>query len=129
MSTTTPKWITIYVWVVTAMTFMFSILAYVNPGMQFGGWEALDAAGALSLGGPMGLYIARNLATGVIGLFALLKKNSAMIQLYLVMRTATELMDLIHALSSGGGMQAAAFPLIMLVIDVFALMQTMKKEG
>ncbi|MEL6193172.1 MAG: hypothetical protein AAFR66_14035 [Bacteroidota bacterium] len=126
---TTPKWITIYVWVVTAMTFMFSILAYVNPGMQFGGWEALDAAGALSLGGPMGLYIARNLATGVIGLFALLKKNNAMIQLYLVMRTATELMDLIHALSSGGGMQAAAFPLIMLVIDVFALMQTMKKEG
>ena len=66
-----PNWIRIYLAVVTLMALAFSILAYVNPAMQFGAWETLSAAGAASLAGPMGLYIARNLATVAVGAFAL----------------------------------------------------------
>jgi hypothetical protein len=65
-----PKWIKIYLTVVTLMAFAFSLLAYFNPSVQFATWSTLSAAGATALVGPMGLYIARNLATVVVGAFA-----------------------------------------------------------
>jgi len=127
MTPTIPKWIPIYLWIVTAMTFGFSLLAYFKPELQFGGWETLNQAGALSLIGPLGLYVARNLATAIMGLYALVNKSTAMIKLFLVMRIATESMDLIHALV-GGTIEGAAFPLVMLVIEILAFVQILKAE-
>jgi len=118
-NTTYPNWIRIYLWIVTIMALMFSLLAYFKPDLQFGTWEALSAGGALSLAGPLGLYVSRNLATALMGIYTLTQKSTAMIKAYLVLRIVTDGMDAIHNFI-GGNMPIAIFAIVMLLIEVFA---------
>ncbi len=126
-SSETPKWITIYLWITTAMALMFSLLAYFKPDIQFGAWEALTAGGALSLAGPLGLYISRNLATVIVGVFALTRKSLPMITVLLVLRLATDGLDFIHNVLAGS-IQGGIFALVMFVIEVVALVMVVKKN-
>ena len=84
-SNSAPKWITIYLWVTFVITLGASLTAYFMPNALLGTWEALPAAGALSLAGPLGLFVSRNMATAVVTLFGLLQKNIAMIKLVLLL--------------------------------------------
>jgi len=125
-STTAPKWITIYLWIATAMATMFSILAYFKPDLQFGTWEALSAGGALSLAGPLGLYISRNLATAIAGVYALTSKSVQMIKMLLLLRIITDGLDFFHNAISGN-MQGGAFAIVMFIIEVFAFIKLKDK--
>ena len=118
-NSTNPKWVNIYLWIVTGLAGMFSILAYIKPDLQFGTWEALGASGALNLDGPLGLYIARNLATALMGIYALTRKSNAMIELLLVLRISTDALDGFHNLIAGN-MPSAAFAIVMLLIEIYA---------
>lgn len=121
----TPKWVVIYLWIATVLATMFSLLAYFKPDVQFGAWEALSAAGATSLAGPLGLYIARNLATAISGFYALTQKSFPMIKLLLVLRLVTDGLDFAHN-ASAGNMQGGAFALVMFLIEAFALFKLSK---
>ena len=117
---TYPYWINIYLWIATIMALMFSLLAYFKPEIQFGTWEALSATGALSLAGPIGLYVSRNIATALVGIYALTQKSVDMIKIYIILRIITDGVDAIHNLI-GGNMQGVGFAAIMFLIEVYAL--------
>ncbi|MEM6804311.1 MAG: hypothetical protein AAF696_23115 [Bacteroidota bacterium] len=118
--TTVPKWVTIYLWVTVAITLGASIAGYLAPDALFGGWEALSAGGALSLAGPVGLFISRNLGTAIVGIYSLTQKNTSMIKLYLILRVAEDGIDFIHNIIAGN-MQVAIMAIVMCAIEIFAL--------
>lgn len=117
-----PKWVTIYLWITTIMALMFSLLAYFKPEIQFGTWGALAANAALSLGGPLGLYISRNLATVVVGLFVLTNKSTTSIRILLILRLLTDGLDFVHNIIAGS-IEGGAFAGVMFAIEVIALLK------
>jgi hypothetical protein len=108
MNSSMPKWITIYLWVVAVMALVFSVMGYIKPEIQFSTWQAFGQAGALSIIGPLGLYLARNIATVAVCVFALLKPGIAIFQAAFVLRAVTDLLD---------------FALVMFLIEAFALIK------
>lgn len=118
-STSIPKWITIYLWITFIITLGASLAAYFKPDALLGTWEALPAAGALSLAGPLGLFVSRNMATAVVTLFGLLQKNASMIKLVLLLRLVSDGLDLVNNLIAGN-MQVAIMGGVMCLIEIFA---------
>jgi hypothetical protein len=124
MTTThkTPKWITGYLWFTAALTALFCILSYVSPGMLLKDWPAFSAAGALSLAGPLGLYLARNVATFFVTVFSLTDKSIGALKALLILRLVSDTFDCIHNFI-GGNIPVAVFGLVMAIIEIFALMK------
>lgn len=118
-STTTPKWITIYLWITALITLGASLAGYFKPDALLGTWEALTAGGALSLAGPLGLFVSRNMATAVVTVFALLKDNAAMIKLVLLLRIVSDGLDMVNNLIAGN-MPVAIMGGVMCLIEIFA---------
>lgn len=119
-TSTPPRWARIYVLVTSLMAAMFSLLAYAKPEVQFATWPVLTTAGALSLAGPLGLYVARNLATVAVGLFGFVDNSRAALSAALILRAATDGLDAVHNLM-GGNPPGVGFALVMCVVDVAAL--------
>ncbi len=118
-NTTIPRWIIIYLWVTAFITLGASLAGYFKPDALLGTWEALSAAGALSLAGPLGLFVSRNFATAVVTIFALLKSNASMIKLVLLLRIVSDGLDLVNNLIAGN-MPVAIMGGIMCLIEIFA---------
>lgn len=118
-STAAPTWITIYLWVTFFITFGASLAGYFKPDALLGTWEALPAAGALSLAGPLGLFLSRNVATAAVTLFGLLQNNAAMIKIVLLLRIVSDGLDLVNN-SIAGNMAVAIMGGVMCAIEVFA---------
>ncbi len=124
-STTTPKWITIYLWITAFITLGASLAGYFKPDALLATWPALDAPGALSLAGPLGLFVARNMATAAVTIYALLQKNVSMIKIVLLLRIVSDGLDLVNNLSAGN-MQVAIMGGVMCLIEIFAFVQLSK---
>ena len=120
VETNVPRWVTIYLWITVAMAAAFSLLAYVKPDAQFSSWPALSAAGALSLAGPLGVYIARNLATAVAIAVALGTRQLAAVQVAVVLRLVTDGLDAVHN-AAAGNFPGAGFAAVMAGIELLAL--------
>ena len=118
-TTSIPKWITIYLWFTAILTIAFSLMGYFKPEGLFATWPALATAGTLSLAGPVGLFVARNLGTAAVNIFALLQKNASMIKLVLLLRMVTDGFDCINNLIAGN-MPIAIFGGVMCLIEIFA---------
>ena len=118
-NSTTPKWIIIYLWVTAFITLGASLAGYFKPDALLGTWEALPAAGALSLAGPLGLFVSRNMATAVVTIFGLVQKNASMIKLILLLRIVSDGLDLVNNLIAGN-MQVAIMGGVMCLIEIFA---------
>ncbi len=114
-----PKWITIYLWITFFITLGASLAGYFKPDALLGTWQALPAAGALSLAGPLGLFVSRNMATAVVTLFGLLQKNTSMIKIVLLLRIVSDGLDLVNNLIAGN-MQVAIMGGVMCLIEIFA---------
>lgn len=117
--TTTPKWIPIYLWITFVITLGASLSGYFKPDALLGTWEALPAAGALSLAGPLGLFVSRNMATAFVTAFALVKKNSSMLMVVLLLRIVSDGLDLVNNLIAGD-MAVAGMAGVMSLIEIFA---------
>lgn len=117
-----PKWINIYLWITIIISLVFSVLAYAQPEIQFGTWQAFNNEGSLSLAGPLGNYIARNFAIVAVGAFALSMKSLDAIRLFLVLRIVTDAFDAAHNFI-GGNSQMAWIALVMLIIEVAAMVK------
>lgn len=114
-----PRWIKIYLWITAFITISASLAGYFKPDALLKTWEALLAAGALSLAGPLGLFLSRNVATAVVTAFALVKNNSSMIKLVLLLRIVSDGLDLINNLIAGN-MPVAIMGGVMCLIEIFA---------
>ena len=118
-TTTVPKWITIYLWITFFITLGASLSGYFMPDALLGTWEALPAAGALSLAGPLGLFVSRNMATAVVTLFGLLQKNASMIKIVLLLRLVSDGLDCVNNIIAGN-MPVAIMGGVMCLIEIFA---------
>ena len=125
--TTTPKWIKIYLWITFVITLGASLAGYFKPDALLGTWEAVSAGGALSLAGPLGLFLSRNMATAVVTIFALVKNNAAMIKIVLVLRIVSDGLDLVNNLIADN-MQVAIMGGVMCLIEIFAFVTMSKKQ-
>lgn len=121
-STATPKWITIYLWITFVITLGASLSGYFMPEALLGTWEALPAAGALSLAGPLGLFLSRNVGTAVVTAFALVRNNVSMIMVVLLLRIVSDGLDLVNNLIAGN-IAVAAMGGVMCLIEIFAFMK------
>lgn len=118
-STATPKWIIIYLWITFIITLGASLSGYFKPDALLGTWEALPAAGALSLAGPLGLFVSRNMATAVVTAFALVKNNASMIKIVLLLRIVSDGLDCVNNIIAGN-MPVAIMGGVMCLIEIFA---------
>ena len=116
---TTPKWITVYLWATFVITLAASLSAYFKPDALLSNWEAITATGAISLAGPLGLFVSRNMATAAVTLFSLLQKNASMIKVVLLLRVVSDGLDLVNNLIAGN-MPVAIMGGIMCAIEIFA---------
>jgi len=117
-----PKWITIYLWVTALITLGASLAGYFKPDALLGTWEAVGAAGALSLAGPLGLFVSRNFATLAVTVFALVKKSASMIKIVLLLRIVSDGLDLVNNLIAGN-MPVAIMGGVMCLIEIFAFIK------
>ena len=124
---TTPKWITIYLWITFVITLGASLTGYFKPDALLGTWEAISSAGALSLAGPLGLFLSRNMATAVVTFFALVKKNTIMIQIVLLLRILSDGLDLVNNLIAAN-LQVAIMGGVMCLIEIFAFVVISKNK-
>lgn len=121
----TPKWIIIYLWLTAVITVGACIAGYFMPDSLLATWPALKAVGALSLAGPLGLFLSRNVATAVVTVFSLVKKNSDMIKIVLILRIFSDGFDLINNLIADN-MQVAIMGGIMCLIEIIAFVKMSK---
>lgn len=126
LTTTSPKWITIYLWITALITLGASLAGYFKPDALLGDWEAISATGALSLAGPLGLFVSRNFATAVVTVFALVKNNVSMIKIVLLLRIVSDGLDLVNNLIAGN-MPVAIMGGAMCLIEIFAFISLSKK--
>jgi len=119
---TVPKWIIAYLWIITIITFMLSMLAYINPAIQFPGFAEI---GALSLAGPLGFFVARNVATGVTTAFALINGTVNALMTAFVLRAVTDGMDFVHSVIVGN-FPLAIFAFALCAIEIIALIKLKK---
>lgn len=124
-SNSIPKWITLYLWITFFITLGASLAAYFMPEALLGTWEALPAAGALSLAGPLGLFVSRNMATAVVTIFGLLQKNVSMIKIVLLLRIVSDGLDFVNNLIAGN-MPVAIMGAVMCLIEIFAFIRINK---
>lgn len=118
-TTTTPKWIKIYLWITAIITLSASLAGYLKPDALLGNWEALTAVGSISLAGPLGLFLSRNMATAAVTVFSLLKNNTAMIKIVLILRIVSDGLDLVNNLLANN-MQVAIIGGVMCLIEIYA---------
>lgn len=119
LTTESPKWVGIYLWVTAFITLGASLAGYFMPDALLGGWEAISAAGALSLAGPLGLFVSRNFATLAVTVFALVQNNASMIKVVLVLRIVSDGLDLVNNLIAGN-MPVAIMGGVMCLIQIYA---------
>lgn len=118
-TSSTPKWIIIYLWLTAVITIGACVAGYFMPDALLATWPALEAVGALSLAGPLGLFLSRNVATAVVTVFSLIKKNVAMIKIVLLLRIFSDGFDLINNLIADN-MQVAIMGGVMCLIEIIA---------
>lgn len=118
-TSSTPKWIIIYLWLTAVITIGACVAGYFMPDALLATWPALEAVGALSLAGPLGLFLSRNVATAVVTVFSLIKKNAAMIKIVLLLRIFSDGFDLINNLIADN-MQVAIMGGVMCLIEIIA---------
>jgi hypothetical protein len=93
-----PTWILIWSFVIAMLPLSFSIQGYLDPVSHF---PEAAGAGASIYGGPIGLYLARNLASVVITLFALARRSRSMLIIVLMLRAVTDIFDVINNAIAG----------------------------
>jgi hypothetical protein len=104
-----PVWVLIIGGLFVLAPLAFSIMGYMNPSAQF---ASLSGA-ALSLAGPLGLYLSRNIATGLVMAVALFKREPGMLLSAFLLRLFTDILDIVNTVAGGGG-----FPVPFLVFVV-----------
>ena len=102
-----PTWVAIYAVIAGIIPILFAIFALINPDLFDG-----------SLGSSKGLYIVRNVATGLLMFSAIALASRAMIFTALLLRMITDIGDSVVLLSAG---MVIALPIVVPLITVSAV--------
>jgi len=93
-----PVWIFVWVTVIGLLPLCFGLMGYLNPAAMFGE----EATSSMAMyGGPIGLYVGRDMASVVITFFALSQRSAAMLIVALLLRISTDAFDVINNLIAG----------------------------
>ena len=112
-----PKWIIAYLWFVTIMTIVFTIVGYLMPDIYSITWQNTEEAS-----GTLSLYISRNIAIVAVYLFALYNQKLRVFKAVFVLRGVIDLMDFFQD-AINGNMIAMIVPLALFLIDIYALIK------
>lgn len=112
-----PKWIIAYLWFVTIMTIVFTIVGYLMPDIYSVTWLSPEETS-----GTLNLYISRNIAIVVVYLFALYNRKLRVFKAVFVLRGVIDLMDFSQD-AINGNMIAMIVPLALFLIDIYALIK------
>ena len=112
-----PKWIIAYLWFFTIMTIVFTIVGYLMPDIHSVTWENSE-----EISGPLSLYLSRNIAIVAVYLFALFNQRLKVFKTVFILRGVIDLMDFFQD-AINGNMIAMIVPLILLLIDIYALIK------
>ncbi len=96
-----PTWIMVWTFLMMLLPLGFSILGYVDPASHDHFSEEAVAEGAAMYGGPIGLYIARNMASFIVTALAWAKRSAPMIIVVSLLRASTDVFDVIHDTIAG----------------------------
>lgn len=112
-----PKWIIAYLWFVTIMTIVFTIVGYLMPDIYSVTWLNPEKTS-----GTLSLYISRNIAIVAVYLFALYNQKLRVFKAVFVLRGVIDLMDFSQD-AINGNMIAMIVPLALFLIDIYALIK------
>ncbi len=120
MKAVIPKWIIVYLWFVTIMTIIYTIIGYVMPDVHYIAGQNLGEGDPWT--GPLSLYLSRNIAIILVYLFALYDRRLKVLKTVFILRGVVDLMDFLQDALSGN-MIAMIIPLAMCLIDIYALIK------
>lgn len=119
------KWITGCLWLLTGLTAIVSYLGYAFPD-TFSGWLFTGTASTLTLTDPLGLYLARNVATVAMSSFALSSRSVTAYMCVFILLVVTDGLNVLHFALDGKFMTASIF-LDFFIIETVALKQLSKQ--
>lgn len=112
-----PKWIIAYLWFVTIMTIVFTIVGYLMPDIHSVTWQNPEETSE-----TLSLYISRNIVIVAVYLFALYNQKLRVFKAIFVLRGVIDLMDFFQD-AINGNMIAMIIPLALFLIDIYALIK------
>ena len=112
-----PKWIIAYLWFVTIMTIVFTIVGYLMPDIHSVTWENSE-----QISGPLSLYLSRNIAIVAVYLFALFNQRLKVSKTVFILRGVIDCMDFTQD-AINGNMIAMIIPLALFLIDIYTLIK------
>jgi hypothetical protein len=115
-----PKWIIVYLWFITIMTILFTMIGYFIPDVHI----ITDKPTGV-INGTLNLYISRNVAIIVIYLFALFSNRLIVFKTVFILRGVIDLIDLFQDVANSNFFELP-FPFILLIIDIYVLAKLYK---
>jgi hypothetical protein len=110
-----PKWIIIYLWILVLLTITFTFTAFLMPDILINTGKYVGESNV-----PLNLYLSRNIAIIVVYLFALFSQRIIVFKAVFILRGVIDLIDLLQDVVYGNIFELP-FPLILLILDIFAL--------
>ncbi len=98
MNNKIPTWIMIWALLMALLPLGFVAIAYLNPAYYGEEWAASSVS---RFGGVFGNYVARNMASGLIMLFALSQRSAPMLIIAFLMRIFSDVFDTLHNYVAG----------------------------
>lgn len=120
MKVTIPKWIIIYLWFLTIMTILFTMIGYFMPDIYTTtGHNLSESTNTLNM------YLSRNVAIIVLYLFALFYERIIVFKAVFVLHGVINVLELFKDTYAGNFLELP-FILILLIIDIYALVTLYK---
>ena len=107
-----PVWILVIAGLFVLAPLASSIMGYIDPTFQFSGYDAA----ALTLAGPLGLYLSRKLATAFVMAVSLFKREPGMLICAFLLVLFTYILDIINTLVGDGGVSVLSVVFIVLAV-------------
>ena len=117
MQTTVPKWIVLYLWFLTLMTILFTLLGYFIPEFH----NIVE----FKIGDTFSLYLSRNIAIIVIYLFAIFSQRIIVYKAVFILRGVIDLVELFQNMLQFD-LLGIPISMFLLIIDIFALVKLYK---
>ncbi len=115
-----PKWIIAYLWFVTIMTILFTMIGYFMPDIYTPtGHNLSESTDTLNM------YLTRNVAIIVLYLFALFYERIIGFKAVFVLHGVINVLELFNDTYAGNFLELP-FILILLIIDIYALVTLYK---
>ena len=120
MKVTVPKWIIVYLWFITIMTIVFTVVGYLMPDIYTSTGHNLGESTD-----TLNMYISRNIAIIVLYLFALFYERIIVFKAVFVLHGVIDILEIYKDVFAGNFFEIP-FILILLIIDIYALVTLYK---